>query len=206
MSDKLNNWPLIVITAIIGVLFTLWAKETSLFSWLVRAMGVCLILPGIYVFVQSFSKRVPSNTQPVNSVPTEIDFTMPETPQKESTRTQTSVSLLIASVCTVLLGFWLLITPDFFVTLFAILIACSLILYGIYQLIGLIYAARLMKLSWGFYIVPSLFIIAGVVVLATPVLSMNYVVSLATGILLIFSAVNAALQKVVMAKIAKNQQ
>ena len=97
-----------------------------------------------------------------------------------------------------LLGLWLVISPEFFITLFAILIASLLIVYGLYQLVLLIYSLRSVKLPWYFFVVPSLFVIAGVVILATPVLAMNYIVSLTTGILLILSALNAAVQKIML--------
>lgn len=194
MNAKLNSWLSIMITAIVGVMFTVWAKETALFSWLVRGIGVCMILPGMYVFIQAFGKK----SAPQKVSPVEIDFTMPENPQKSSAGRSISVSLLIASVCTVLLGLWLVISPEFFITLFAILIASLLIVYGLYQLVLLIYSLRSVKLPWYFFVVPSLFVIAGVVILATPVLAMNYIVSLTTGILLILSALNAAVQKIML--------
>ena len=194
MNNKFNNWPIIVVTSIVGILFTVWAKEVELFSWLVRALGVSLVLPGIYVFIQAFNKPADE----VSAVPSEIDFTMQEAPQKKGSSRVLSVSLIVAAVCTVLLGLWMLIAPNFFVFLFAILIACCLVLYGFYQLIGLIYLVRMVTVPWYFFVVPSLFIIAGVVILTTPVSSMNYIVSLTTGILLILSSINAAVQRVMI--------
>ena len=197
MNKELNSWLSIITIAIVGVLFTLWADEASLFSWLVRALGMCLILPGIYVFIQSFGKQALTPTaEQRHAVPNEIDFTMPENGKKEQVKASISVPLLVASICTVLLGLWLLVTPDFFVALFAILIAGLLVVYGFYQLAILFYTLRTVKVPWQFFVVPGLFLIAGIVILSTPVRSMNYIVSLTTGVLLIMSAINSAVQRI----------
>ncbi len=196
MNKELNSWLSIITIALVGVLFTLWADEASLFSWLVRAIGMCLILPGVYVLIKSFDKQASKPKSEANHVPVEIDFTMPENAPGATNKSSVAVPLLVVSVCTVLLGLWLLISPDFFVALFAILIAGLLVVYGIYQLVLLIYSLRAVKLPWYVFIVPSMFVIAGIVILSTPVRSMNYIVSLTTGVLLIMSAINSAVQRI----------
>ena len=56
MNNRLNNWPVILIAAVVGVLFIVWHGENSLFDWIVRLIGLSLVVPGIYVFVSSLKE------------------------------------------------------------------------------------------------------------------------------------------------------
>ena len=67
-----------------------------------------------------------------------------------------------------LFGLWLLIMPGFFVTILMYALGTALILAGINMTVGLVNARRFAVVPLGFYTVPVLIIIAGVVVLVNP--------------------------------------
>lgn len=194
MNNKFNNWVTILITGIVGVIFIVWYKEADLFSWFVRALGVCLVLPGIYVLIQSFGDMQSQKAKEISITETEVESVSGKKTDIITRRRSASVSLIVVSICTILLGLWMLIAPGFFVGLLAYLFAAALILYGIYQFVVVGYFARPAVLPWQFYIVPSLFIIAGLVILVTPVHTINATVTLITGILLVLSAINGIVQ------------
>ena len=193
MNNRFNNWLTIIITGIVGIFFIVCYKEADLFSWLVRALGLCLVLPGLYVLIESAGNHQGNRTVTVTE--TEIETDGRKRSGITTNHGSATTSLLIVSVCTILLGLWMLIAPGFFVGLLCYVFAAILILYGIYQIVGVVYAMRPASLPWQFYIVPSLFIIAGLLILVPPVKTINSTVTLITGILLVVSAINATIQR-----------
>ena len=106
MNNRASSWLTIVITAAVGILFIIWHARLDLLSWIVVAMGILLILPGAYNIITSFTKSAP---------------TADGSTSRAVERRGSAVSSTIASVCTVALGIWMLIQPDFFVELLAYL-------------------------------------------------------------------------------------
>lgn len=184
MNNKFNNWPVILITAVVGVLFIIWHNEVNLFSWLVRALGVVLLIPGIWVLVHS-----------LNVMHGRVKETVTVNGKKESGRT-TATSMLIVAVASIVVGVWMLIQPGFFVGLIAYVFAAVLLLYGVYQFATLIYFSRPAVMPWYLYIVPSLFVLAGLAILLTSVRTINSTVTLLTGILLVAGAANILVQDI----------
>lgn len=206
MNNKFNNWVTILITGIVGVIFIVWYKEADLLSWFVRALGICLVLPGIYVLVQSVGDMQSQKTKEVSITETEVESASGKKTDIITRRRSASISLIVVSTCTILLGLWMLIYPEFFVGLIAYLFAAALILYGIYQFVVVGYFARPAVLPWQFYIIPSLFIIAGLVIFVTPVHTINATVTLITGILLVLSAINGIAQNVTLRSMNKKMR
>ncbi len=92
----------------------------------------------------------------------------------------------------------MLFDPDFFVGLTAYLFAVVLVIYGIYEIVLLSWLSKPYKMPFGFYVIPIILIAAGVVILCTTVRTMNAVVVLLTGIMLLGAAVNWALQRMLV--------
>lgn len=171
MKNNGSSWLTIAITAIVGVLLIVWHNHVELLQWIIVAMGLVILVPSVYTLVtQLFSKN------------------------KKGSEEGRSISSVVASVGATALGLWMVINPTFFVGLLAYLFAAILIVYGILQLIVVGYWSRPFVLPAWFYIIPALLIIAGIVILCTEVRTMNSVVVLLTGIMLVCCAVNWALQ------------
>lgn len=188
MNNRFSNWLTILITAAVGVLFIVWHNEVNLFQWLVRALGVMLLIPGVYVLFHSISEIQARKTNTNDESKTAITFR----------RRSAAISLLIVSGATVFIGLWMLLQPSFFASLIAYLFAAILLLYGIYQLIVVAYYSRPAKLSWHFYIIPSLFMAVSLTILLTSLHTLDSVVTLITGILLLASALNAVVQTIIV--------
>ncbi len=187
MKTKFNDWPVILITAVVGVLFIIWHGKVNLFDWLVRGLGVLILIPGICVLVHSLNVM-----QGRRRVRAQITFDG----KAATTGKVTALSMLIAASAAIALGFWMLIHPGFFVGLIAYMFAAALLIYGIYQFALLIYLRRPVVMPWYFYIVPSLFVLAGFSILLTSVRTINSVVTLMTGILLVAGAVNTLIRDI----------
>ncbi len=183
--NKFQTWLTIAVAAAVGVLFVIWHSRIDLLSWIVVAMGVLLIIPGAYNMITSMAgHRQARRIAAGESVAV----------TKRGAGRNADISSMLASVCTIGLGVWMLVNPDFFVGMLAYLFAVLLIAYGLYQIYSLAYLSRPYVMPWFFYIVPVVLVAAGVVILCTSVRTMNSVVVLVTGIMLIVSAVNRALQ------------
>lgn len=73
-----------------------------------------------------------------------------------------------------------------------------LLVYGVYELVWAAWMARPFRMPVYFYLVPILMIIGGIVILCTTIRTMNQVMMLLTGILLLASAINSTLEYVAM--------
>ena len=67
-----------------------------------------------------------------------------------------------------LFGLWLVIMPGFFTNIIMFLLGFILILAGIFQIASLTTAKKSVQVPWAFYIIPSLVLIAGIVVVFSP--------------------------------------
>ena len=196
MKNQVTNWMTILITAAVGVLFIVWHNEANLFQWLVRALGIMLLLPGVYILFNSFSEIQGKSVGREKEQEEKQPFTV--------RRRAAAVSLIIVSAATVFIAAWMLIQPGFFAHLIAYLFAAILLLYGIYQFIVATWLCRPAVLPWYFYIIPSLFVAIGIVILVTPLHTLDSIVTLCTGILLLASAINSIIQAVTVRALIKS--
>lgn len=74
----------------------------------------------------------------------------------------------VAAVGSALLGFWLMIMPDFFITTLMYVLGVLLVLAGLSQLFNFISVRNFTKVPFLMYVVPVLVLLAGIVVLANP--------------------------------------
>lgn len=81
---------------------------------------------------------------------------------------QATRSFPIGGLGTLLFGLWLLITPGMFVTILMYMLGAVLVLAGMNMIVGLVNMRKHTPVSAGFYIVPLLVLIAGIVVLFNP--------------------------------------
>lgn len=191
MNKNFSSWLIVIIAAVAGVLLIAWHKEADLFSWLIRSLGFMIAIPGAYVLFSSLSvisRKTKSDTD-----------TAVVTSGEAITFRKRSVawSLIIVSAASMILGMWMLIAPSFFIGLVSYLFAVVLILCGILQLIDIIYFSRPQAIPAYFYIAPSLLVVAGVVILSTSVRTIDNVVTLLTGIMLLVYSVNWIVEQIV---------
>ncbi len=198
MNIRTANWLTIIITAVVGIVFIVWHNEVNLFNWLVRALGLVLIVPGGYILMNSFGAA--RNAKISGSVTDGGRRVMTFKERSAST------AMLVVSVVTIILGVFMLAVPTFFVGLIAYLLASVLVVYGVYQIVTLAYFCRPVVMPWYYYIVPAITVLTGIVIFVTPVRAMNTIVTLLTGLLLTFAAINWAMQRVTMRRRLARQQ
>ncbi len=139
MNQKIKNaWIQSIFSVLTGILLVAFPGTASIYF--VMLIGVMFLIPGIIsVFNYVFNK------------------------QQKTTR-----SFPIGGVGTFLFGLWLLISPGMFVTILMYMLGVALVLAGMNMIAGLISMRRHVPVSFGFYIVPILILIAGIIVLFNP--------------------------------------
>lgn len=73
-----------------------------------------------------------------------------------------------AGLGSMLLGLWLVISPNFFVSIFMYVLGGLLTAFGVYQLVMLIISSRLLPVSWPLYLFPTLVLLLGLFVIFNP--------------------------------------
>ncbi len=170
-NNSFSSWLTILATAAVGILLIVWHNRLDMLQWLIIAMGLLIAIPSAYTMVVNLMRR-----------------------NKNATDKRGSISSIVAGIAAIALGMWMIISPTFFVGLLAYLFATIMIIYGILQLIIVGYWSRPFVLPGWLYIIPALLIVGGIVILCTSVRTMNSVVVLITGIMLVASSVNLALE------------
>ena len=74
----------------------------------------------------------------------------------------------LVSIGSALLGLWLMIMPAFFVSILMYVLGAVLVFAGISQVVNLVSARRWTQVPMGYFIIPVLLLVAGLVVLVNP--------------------------------------
>lgn len=117
-------------------------RPEAAITYLVIMIGVLFILPGLYAILNYFAR-----------------------PKDESG----SRSIFpIEAAGSVLLGVWLVVMPEFFVNIFMYVLGILLIIAGGEQIFSLISARKWSQVPFGFYLMPTLILLTGVMILVYP--------------------------------------
>lgn len=164
----------------IGILLIVFNNRGELLSWVVILAGLALIIPCVFTLANAINdnrRASRSGTDTFN-------------------QRMMTTGVIITSIIGIGLGVWLVVSPNFFIGFIAYGFAILLILYGIYHLCVVIWMCRPLVLPAGFYIIPSLMIIAGLIILLTNVRYIKSAVIIITGIGLIGAGVSSILEYV----------
>lgn len=126
---------------IIGVMLVVWPDVAV--NYLVITIGVLFLLPGL-LGLFSYAMYARKNAQ------------------------NGGYAFPVAALGSALFGLWLIIMPAFFVGILMYLLGVLLILAGLNQLINFAAVRSYMHVPMGVYVIPSLILIAGLVVLFNP--------------------------------------
>lgn len=127
---------------IVGLLLILWPDVAV--NYLVITIGVLFLLPGIYGLFSYFAQA------------------------KKRERANLHVSFPVIALGSTLLGLWLVIMPEFFVSILMYVLGVLLVLGGLNQILNFVSVRKYMPVPLRVYIVPTLVLIAGIVVLMNP--------------------------------------
>lgn len=155
-------------TLIGGVLLIILHQRQDLFNAIAIILGVCFLVVGVLslvssVFVSNKAKQVGMKRSP---------------------------TAIIVSVASLILGLLMIIVPGFFVKYLVYTFGLLLLLCGMVQLYNFIPGMRAISLSWIFLIVPSLSILAGVLVFVMGADQVLNILALVTGIVLTVYSIN----------------
>lgn len=181
-----KSWLTILITALVGVLLIVFYNRGEILTWVVTLLGVCLIIPAAYNLFTTLRLRK--------------QLQLAENSGSDAGRMPAGsvTASIVASVAGIALGVWMLLTPDFFVGLIVYVFGALLLVYGVYELVWAAWMAKPFRMPVFYYLVPILMIVGGIVILCTSIRTMNQVMMLLTGILLLASAINSTLEYVAM--------
>lgn len=125
---------------ILGLVLVLWPEAAI--TYLVITIGVCFILPGVFSLLNYFTR--------------------------EKVEGEPGPMFPIEGAGSILFGAWLVIMPQFFVSIFMYVLGALLIIAGIQQIVSLVSARKWGVVPYGFYIVPGLILLTGIMILVYP--------------------------------------
>lgn len=127
---------------IIGVLLVVWPDVAV--RYLVITIGVLFMLPGLIGIFGYFATA------------------------KRREEAGIRAALPVSAIGSVLLGFWLMIMPDFFITILMYVLGALLVLGGLSQFFNFISVRNITKVPFIMYMIPVLVLLAGIIVLVNP--------------------------------------
>lgn len=128
-----------VFAVVLGLVLILWPEATI--NYLVIIIGILFVIPGLISVIAYFTRN------------REI---------------QPSAMFPIEGAGSILFGLWLIIMPTFFVSILMYVLGVLLIIAGVQQIMTLISARKWTTVGFGFYIIPVLIFIAGIIILSNP--------------------------------------
>ncbi|RHJ95277.1 HdeD family acid-resistance protein [Parabacteroides bouchesdurhonensis] len=138
---KINNALLrSAFAMILGFVLVLWPEAAV--TYLVITIGIFFIIPGIISLLAYFTRDT-----------------------KEG---ELAPMFPLEGAGSILFGAWLVIMPAFFVNILMYILGALLVIAGVQQLVSLIAARKWTFIPWGFYIMPVLILLTGIMILAYP--------------------------------------
>ena len=125
---------------ILGFVLVLWPEAAV--TYLVITIGICFIIPGIFSLLNYFTR--------------------------EKVEGEPSPMFPIDGAGSILFGAWLVIMPEFFVNILMYILGALLVIAGAQQIYSLVSARKWSIVPYGFYIIPALILITGIMILAYP--------------------------------------
>ena len=123
-----------IFAIVMGLVLVLWPEAAV--TYLVITIGICFIIPGIFSLLNYFTR--------------------------EKVEGEPSPMFPVDGAGSILFGAWLVIMPQFFVSIL------MYILGALQQIYSLVSARKWSIVPYGFYIIPALILITGIMILAYP--------------------------------------
>lgn len=129
----------VILALVIGLVLVVWPDMAG--DYLVITIGVVFMIPGIIGLIKYFT----SGNEPGVKKHFPLEF-----------------------LGSLLLGFWLVVMPGFFADILMVLLGVILVVAGVQQVSTLVVARRWKAVPVGFFIIPTLILITGLIVLFDP--------------------------------------
>ncbi len=129
-----------VFAILVGLIFIVWPELTM--NYFVMAIGLCFILPGAFALFGFFARKK-NEGEPDPMFPLE-------------------------GAGSIFFGLLLFIFPHFFAGIFMYVLGAVLLVAGLQQIIWLILARKWCNVPYGFYLLPILIFVTGLMILIYP--------------------------------------
>ena len=137
-----TNYPMMrfLFALIVGLVLVIWPNDAA--NFIVMTIGILFLISGIISVIGYATSRSKKNTS--------------------------AVRMTFEGVSSLLFGLWLVIMPSFFINIIMFLLGFILILAGIFHIATLTSARKSVSIPGALFIIPSLVLIAGIVVVLSP--------------------------------------
>ncbi len=158
-------------TLIIGILLLIFHDRETLYNTVVLIIGILIAVPSLILFITTLVRKGDSK----------------ESPGLKNTIKLTSS---IASLVGLGFGVWMIANPAFFVSAIIYTLGAILILAGILQMTMIYLGAKPLRPAIGWFIIPLLTLLTGVVIVFLGPAKVSAFAGLITGIALVLYAAN----------------
>ena len=160
-----------VAALIVGALLLIFSGSANIFEYIVMIIGILIVIPSAYGVYRGFAGKKGNN--------------------ENGKKTGGSLLTAFESVLGLILGIWMICNPSFFVHYLIYTLGIILILAGVLQIINMVNASRDMGgINGSLYIMPSLTMIAGLVIVISGPEKIATAANIITGIVLVLYAIN----------------
>lgn len=142
------------VVAIAGIIMIAFYQRIDILAWIVILIGAMFLIPGIFSLILGMRSSAKGG----------------------------SATQVIAGIGATALGAIMMAMPDVFAGVLVYIFAALLVIGGVYHIIFVGWLAKPYILPFYYYILPVLMIVAGIVLVATNLRTINNVVVLVTGI------------------------
>lgn len=158
-----------IIILIIGIALIVMHAQIDVIRWIVILIGCALLIPAIFnlIWILMRRRRTGSDVRETNDG-----------------------SSIAVSIITGLLGVWIVCMPAFFAAFIVYLFAALLVFLAIIDVVLMIKASSPVRPPFWFYIVPVAMIVVAILLLASPLGTINATIVLVTGIAMAASGLN----------------
>ena len=157
---------------IVGILLIIFTGRTDLFRWIVIAAGILIIIPSAAAVINGIIPARDSNGMKIPK----------------------PGYIVLMGVAGIICGVILICIPGFFAAYIVYTLGVILILCGLAQIVYMSVTGSIVGTNKGFYIMPWLTFIAGIVVIFIGPRGLENIISLLAGIFLTVYAINGFLQ------------
>jgi Uncharacterized conserved protein len=127
-----------ILALIIGLVVVIWPGAAA--DYLVITLGILFVIPGLIGLINYFSSK----------------------------RGTVQTNFPVEAIGSFLFGLWLVITPGFFINILMYILGFILLLGAVHQLYMLITARKWTKVAVGFFVTPTLILMAALLILFSP--------------------------------------
>lgn len=164
-----------VIMAGVGIALIVLHNRVDILQWISILLGVMFIIPSLFALGITFFAPASQDVGDKN-----VKF-----------------SSIIAGLGGLGLGIAMCLIPSTFASIFIYVFAGVLIVAGIYHIIVVGFMSKTLIVPGYYYVIPALLIVTGLVIIFSSLRTLNSVVVLITGIMLILSAVNSFMEYII---------